>query len=68
VLAATVIATTSVDAAPTSSSYYDEAPPDRGASLSQERQRGSLRDIDIASSDRLLKKALDDPLICNERF
>lgn len=26
------------------------------------------RDIDFASSDRFLKKAFDDPLICNERF
>ena len=45
-----------------------ETSPDRRAFLRQERQRGSLRDIDFASSDRFLKKAFDDPLICNERF
>ncbi len=45
-----------------------ETTPDRRALLRQERQRGSPRDIDFASSDRFLKKAFDDPLICNERF
>jgi hypothetical protein len=32
------------------------------------QKRGSLRDLDFASTDRFLKKAFDDPLICNERF
>lgn len=27
-----------------------------------------MRDIDLASSDRLLKKTFDDPLICIEQF
>jgi hypothetical protein len=37
-------------------------------SLSTCLPQASPRDIDFASSDRFLKKAFDDPLICNERF
>src|SRR5229473_1754540 len=43
---------------------YHQASPDRGTSEGKERKRGSLCDFDLASPDRLLQNAADDPRVC----
>src|SRR5690242_7550157 len=45
-----------------------EAPPDRGAALSQEGYCSSLRDVNFAASDGLLQQAIGDPSICFNGF